>query len=86
MVTTVQLHKNTKKDLLLIKARLEQFTGEKKSLDDAIKWLLEKENSSNFQNRILDSNECFGSISDLNITLDSVTELRISRKSRFADF
>ena len=86
MVTTVQINEKTREELLIVKAQLEQQSGKKHTLDDAIKWLIEKANSPGIEERIRASNECFGSLKDLNITLNDLTELRKERSSRIADF
>ncbi|MHA1991906.1 MAG: hypothetical protein ACW981_15705 [Candidatus Hodarchaeales archaeon] len=85
MATTVQLNKKTKEELLIVKARLEQETGKKHSLDDAIRWLIEKERSPSVEERLKTINESFGVIKDLEITLDELTNLRKERSSRFED-
>lgn len=83
MATTVQLDKKTKEELLIVKARLEQETGRKHTLDDAIRWLIEKERSPNLEERIKATDESFGIIKDLEITLEDLSILRKERSSRF---
>ncbi|OLS16819.1 MAG: hypothetical protein HeimC3_51390 [Candidatus Heimdallarchaeota archaeon LC_3] len=85
MATTLQLNKKTKEELLIVKARLEQETGKKHTLDDAIRWLIEKDRSPNVDERLKSTNESFGVIKDLEITLDDLTSLRKERSSRFED-
>ncbi|MFX0102386.1 MAG: hypothetical protein ACFFCS_22665 [Candidatus Hodarchaeota archaeon] len=86
MVTTIQLQSSTKEDLLVIKAKLEQETGKKSTLDDAIRWLIEKSNSPPFEIRLQATEELFGSIKDLGITTDDLKELRRQESSRVAKF
>ena len=86
MATTVQINNNTKEELLIIKAQLEQQSGKKHTLDDAISWLIEKTKSLPHEERIKASKACFGSLKDLNITLEDVSLLRQQRSSRIADF
>jgi hypothetical protein len=85
MATTVQLNKKTKEELLIVKARLEQETGKKHTLDDAIRWLIEKERSPSVEERLKTINESLGVIKDLEISLDELTNLRKERSSRFED-
>ena len=85
MATTLQLNKKTKEELLIVKARLEIETGKKHTLDDAIRWLIEKDRSPNVDERLKSTNESFGVIKDLEITLDDLTSLRKERSSRFED-
>ena len=85
MATTLQLNKKTKEELLIVKARLEQETGKKHTLDDAIRWLIEKDRNPNVDERLKNTNESFGVIKDLEITLDDLTSLRKERSSRFED-
>lgn len=86
MVTTVQISTETKESLLVVKAKLEQYTGQKRTLEDAIKWLLERESNPTFHERNRASEISFGSIKDLDITLEDLSELRKKRNSRFANF
>ena len=85
MATTVQLNNKTKEELLIVKARLEQETGKKHTLDDAIRWLIEKERSPSIEERIKVTSESFGVIKDLGITLGDLEILRKERSSRFED-
>ena len=85
MATTVQLNNKTKEELLIVKARLEQETGKKHTLDDAVRWLIEKNRSPNLDERIKATNESYGVIKDLEITLDDLANLRKERSSRFED-
>ena len=82
----MQIDKAIKEELLIIKARLEQQSGNKHTLNDAIRWLIDRERSLPFEERINVSKTCFGSIKDLNITIDDLTKLRQERSSRFAEF
>ncbi len=86
MATTVQLNEKTKEELLIVKAQLEQQSGIKHTLDDAVKWLIEKSKSPSIEDRIKASENCFGSLKDLNISLEDVSRLRKERNSRIADF
>lgn len=86
MATTVQIDKSIREELLVIKAQLEQQSGSKHTLNDAIRWLIGREQSLPFKERIEASKICFGSIADLNITLDDLAQLRQERSSRIADF
>lgn len=86
MSTTVQIDKIIKEELLVIKAQLEQQSGSKHTLNDAIRWLIGREQSLPFKERIEASKACFGSIRDLDITLEDLTQLRQERNSRLADF
>ena len=86
MATTVQIDEKTREELLIVKARLEQQSGKKHTLDDAITWLIEKSKSPSIESRIRASNECFGALKDLNISLNDVSDLRKERSSRIADF
>ncbi|MHA2364242.1 MAG: hypothetical protein ACXAC7_09815 [Candidatus Hodarchaeales archaeon] len=73
---TVQLDNKTKQDLLIVKAQLEQQSGKKNTLEEVVKWLIKKANSPSLEDRIRASEECFGLLKDLNISLDDVTRLR----------
>ncbi|MEX2683501.1 MAG: hypothetical protein Q6373_018130 [Candidatus Sigynarchaeota archaeon] len=86
MATTVQIQSSTKEELLVIKARLEEQTGKKCTLDDAIRWLIEKARSPPFENRTSVAGEIFGSITDLGITIEDLKELRRQEISRVAKF
>ena len=86
MATTIQLQFSTKKELLVIKAKLEQQTGKKSTLDDAIRWLIEKSKSPLMESRLHIAEELFGSIKDLNITSNDLRELRNQESSRVAKF
>jgi hypothetical protein len=86
MVTTVQLNNKTKEELLIVKAQLEQQSGKKHTLDDAIKWLIEKSKTPPLEDRIKASDKCFGLLKDLNITLEDISSLRKERSSRVANF
>ncbi len=86
MSTTVQIDKSIREELLVIKAQLEQQSGSKHTLNDAIRWLIGREQSLPFKERTEASKICFGSIADLNITLDDLAQLRQERSSRIADF
>ena len=70
MATTIQLTEQTKEDLLNIKTRLEQQTGEKYTLEDAIRWLIARSKRNSFEERKNIAKKLFGSIKDLNITSD----------------
>jgi len=86
MATTVQIDKIIKEELLVIKAQLEQQSGSKHTLNDAIRWLIGREQSLPFKERIDASKICFGSIKDLDISLEDLSLLRQERSSRLADF
>ena len=87
MVTTVQLDNDTKQELVRIKAFLEDETGETKSFNDAIKWLLQMKKSSNqYHERKNVANDLVGTLKGLGISLDDLTELRREKDSRFAKF
>jgi hypothetical protein len=86
MATTVQLQPSTKEELLVVKAQLEQQTGKKSTLDDAIRWLIEKSRSPPFESRTCAADELFGSITDLGITTDDLKKLRRQETSRVAKF
>lgn len=42
MTTTIQISNSSKEELIMVKAMLEQKTGVKHTLDDAVKWLIAK--------------------------------------------
>jgi hypothetical protein len=86
MATTVQLQPSTKEELLVIKAQLEQQTGKKSTLDDAIRWLIEKSRSPPFDSRTCVADELFGSISDLGINTEDLKKMRRQEISRVAKF
>ncbi|MHA1368846.1 MAG: hypothetical protein ACTSWN_06790 [Promethearchaeota archaeon] len=86
MATTIQLKSSTKEELLIIKAKLEQQTGMKSTLDDAIRWLIEKSKSPPLKQRMRVSEELFGSIKDLEITVNDLKEFRRQEISRVAKF
>jgi hypothetical protein len=86
MATTVQLQPSTKEDLLVIKAQLEQQTGKKSTLDDAIRWLIEKSRSSSLESRISAAEEFFSSIKDLEIDAEDLKKMRAQEISRAAKF
>nr|MDO8083839.1 hypothetical protein [Candidatus Sigynarchaeum springense] len=86
MATTVQLQPSTKEELLVIKAQLEQWTGKKNTLDDAIRWLIEKARSPPLETRTSVADELFGSITDLGIIIDDFKESRRQEISRVAKF
>jgi hypothetical protein len=86
MATTVQLRPSTKEELLIIKAQLEQQTGKKSTLDEAIRWLIEKSKSPPFESRTCVAEELFGSITDLGITTEDLKKMRRQETSRVAKF
>jgi len=86
MATTVQINSSTKEELLFIKAQLELHTGKKHSLDDAIRWLIEKAKSPPLEDRVKDAEKSFGVLKDLGITSEDLRTLRRQRVSRVADF
>ena len=86
MATTVQLNNATKEDLLIIKAQLELQTGKKHTLDDAIRWLIEKAKSQPLEDRIKAAEACFGSIKDLEIDSEDLKRFRRQVISRVAQF
>ena len=86
MATTVQLRPSTKEELLIIKAQLEQQTGKKSTLDEAIRWLIEKSKSPPFESRTCVADELFGSITDLGITTEDLKKMRRQETSRVAKF
>ena len=77
---------STKEELLIIKAQLEQQTGKKSTLDDAIRWLIEKSKSLPFESRTCVAEELFGSITDLGITTEDLKKMRRQETSRVAKF
>ena len=81
MVSSIQISEETKEELFLIKARLELATGQKCTLEDAIKWLLKKERKKSFEERKRMSEKLFGIAP--NISIADVSELRRQRSSRF---
>lgn len=83
MATTVQINDRTKNELVIIKAQLEQQSGKKHTLNDAIQWLIERTKSLPYDERKKASKICFGSLKDLNITLDDVSQLRQQRSSKY---
>ncbi len=83
MATTLQVSKQSKEELLIIKAKLEQQTGEKNTLDDALKWLIAYSKSNSIQERIKASRKIFGCLSDLQISQEDLKGLRQERNSRF---
>ena len=86
MATTIQVSDESREDLLIIKARLEQQTGKKHTLDDAIKWLIAKSRSKNLETRKKAGKKLLQLSASLNVSLEDMTKLRQTRSSRFADF
>ncbi len=86
MVTTVQVQPSTRDKLLLVRAQLELQTGRRHTLDDAIRWLIEKVNAPPKEDRIRMAESTFGSIKDLGITTEDLKELRKQAISRVAQF
>ena len=86
MVTTIQVSERSKEELFIIKALLEQNTGKKHTLDEAIQWLLTRSRSISIEDRKKLSSELCGIINDAAIPIDELTKLRQARGSRFADF
>ena len=83
MVSTIQINEKTKEELFLIKSRLELETGNKYTLEDAIKWLIAKGRKKTAEERKKVSKELFGITKSLKITMDDLSELRRERFSRF---
>ena len=86
MATTIQLTEQTKEDLLNIKTRLEQQTGEKYTLEDAIRWLIARFKRKSFEDRKNIAKKLFRSIKDLNISEEDLQNLRREQNSRYTDF
>ncbi|HUY00536.1 MAG TPA: hypothetical protein VMV49_13330 [Candidatus Deferrimicrobium sp.] len=81
MVSTIQISEKTKEKLFLIKSQLELATGQKCTLEDAIKWLIARGRRNTIEERKKLSDELFG-IAKL-ITLEDVSEIRKQKGSRF---
>ena len=76
MATTLQLTEQTKEELLMIKAKLEQQTGEKHTLEDTIHWLIARPKGNSFEDRKNIAKKLFGLLKDLNIIELDLQNLR----------
>ncbi len=86
MVTTIQVSEKTKEELFFIKSRLELVTGQKVTLEDAIKWLIAKGRKKTIDERKKINDELYGIAKSIGITLLDVSELRKQKASRFESF
>jgi hypothetical protein len=83
MVTTIQVSEKTKEELFSIKCQLELSTGQKYTLEDAVKWLIAKGRKKSYEERKNVCDELFGIAKMLGLTLSDVSEIRKQRGSRF---
>ena len=68
MAIPLHLTEQTKEELLSIKAKLEQQTGEKCILEDVIRWSIARFKENSFENRKNRAKTLFGSLKGLNIS------------------
>ncbi|MHA1971394.1 MAG: hypothetical protein ACTSW1_00290 [Candidatus Hodarchaeales archaeon] len=86
MASSVEIGEKTKEDLLNIKRQLERVTGKRYTIDDTIRWLIDKERGVPFKRRKELSKKYFATLKDLDLGLDDISKIRQERSSRIADF
>ncbi|MHA1911300.1 MAG: hypothetical protein ACTSYA_06365 [Candidatus Kariarchaeaceae archaeon] len=85
MATSIELSDSSKEELLILKALLEKTTGEKHTLDETIKWLITQAHLDVKGSRKLVSDELFGCLSELSISLEDLWRTRKEKWTRFED-
>lgn len=86
MATTIQISEKTKAELFLIKSQLELTTGQKYSLEDAIKWLMASGKNKSIEERRETAEELLGIAKSIGLNLADVSDLRMQRNSRFENY
>lgn len=81
MGTSIKISEKIKEELFLIKKHLELKTGQEYSLEEIIKWLINRGRDNNIDVRKKLSEELFGIAES--VSINDVSELRMQKGLRF---